>query len=144
MVIKEILKSKFPLIRDVFWEKELNNMFLRIEVNLHDLNEVASISRDISNFLDTIEKDVEYNNYYLDVYSVGTDVPIAWEDLSQHIDQQISVELSEKVNDRWAFTGKLLFANEAKLTIEWNAKGQFRKQDITSDKIKSLKTTAKV
>ena len=141
MNIKEILQNNFPVVNDAKFEKEAGADFLRVEVNLTKMDDVTEISRKISDFLDTV-KELE-DEYFLDIYSSGTDKALELNDLSQHIDSYVKVVLVKQIKDNQEFLGNLIADEEDKIIIKWNAKGQFRKQEILKENIKSVNLYAK-
>lgn len=142
MDIKSKLKEKFSAVNDAFFEKEANMNFLRVEVKFKDLNEVVNISKEISDYLDQIDK--SDNEYYLDVYSSGTDQEIKVEDLKNNISESVQVELNKAIKTHMEFIGELLEANDEEIIVKWNAKGQFRKQVIAIDNIKVIRKYSQI
>lgn len=69
MDIKTKLISKFPVIIDVYYEKEGQNHFLRVETKLKKLDQIEQLTHQVSKFLDEIN--YSDSNYYLDIFSSG-------------------------------------------------------------------------
>lgn len=136
MNIEQKLKDKFTKINKAFFEKESGNDFLRVEVEPKTLDEVTKLSREISDYLDEI--DTNDNEYILDVYSSGTDKVIAIDELANFTEEHIQITLNEAVKDKETYEGKIVEINESNVIIRWNAKGQFRKQEIEKDNIKQI------
>ena len=141
MNIEKQLKEKFTQINKAFLEEESGNDFLRIEVNLKSLDEITLLSREISSYLDEIDQ--ELGEYFLDVYSSGTDTSIEIKDLEKHLEANVLVTLNELIKEYDSFEGTLIEVKDETITIKWNAKGQFRKQEINKNNIKNIKLYAK-
>lgn len=141
MQIEKKLQDKFTQINNAYFEEDRSTKFLRVEVNLKSLDEIAMLSREISAYLDTVDHDIE--EYYLDVFSSGTDQSLDINDLDKHLEANVFVELNEDIKDYKSFEGTLIEVTEEKIVVKWNAKGQFRKQEIQKNNIKDIKLYAK-
>lgn len=141
MQIEKKLQEKFTQINKAYFEEDRSTRFLRVEVNLKSLDEIAMLSREISAYLDTVDHDIE--EYYLDVFSSGTDQSLDINDLDKHLEANVFVELNEEIKDYKSFEGTLIEVTEEKIVVKWNAKGQFRKQEIQKNNIKDIKLYAK-
>lgn len=141
MSIKEKLKEKFNVINDAFFEKEAGVTFLRVEVALKSLDDVTKVSREISDYLDEIDN--TDNEYFLDVYSSGTDKKIEISEIKNFLNQNVFVALKARIKDKKEFEGTLVEIDEENITIKWNAKGQIRKQQVSLDNISEIKQYAK-
>lgn len=141
MDVKQTLQAKFPEVSDAFFEKEGSMLFLRVEVSLKTLDDVSKLSREISDFLD--QNDPTEKEYYLDIYSSGAESTIAINDLKNYVDQYVSIDLNSKVKDKLNYEGTIIEADEQKILVKWNAKGQFRKQEIELTNIKTAKLAIK-
>lgn len=141
MSIKEKLKAKFEVVNDAFFEKEAGAQFLRVEVALKSLDDVIEVSRKISDYLDEIDN--TDSEYFLDVYSSGTDKKIEISEIKSFLNQNIFVSLKARIKDKKEFEGTLVEIDENTITIKWNAKGQIRKQQIALDNISDIKQYAK-
>ena len=141
MDIKQKLQTKFPEVKDAFFEKELGALFLRVELTIRDFDLVVKKSNEISAFLD--ENEPTEKEYFLDVYSAGTETLIELENLKDHIDAYVQVKLEKPIKDKDIFIGNLLEVNEQNIIVRWNAKGQFRKQEIELSNIKSVNLATK-
>lgn len=141
MNVKEELQKKFAEVKNAFFEKEGTLNFLRVEVGLSSLEEVTKISREISDHLDTIyDSDKEY---FLDIYSSGTEKTVSWDEAMENIDQNIALTIRDKINDKNNFEGRLLSINEDELEIRWNLKGQIKTTKINKENILEIKLSAK-
>ena len=142
MDIKELLQKEIKEVRNAFLDKEFNMNFLRVEVSTNDLKTIEEISKRISTLLD--EKDPIEGEYFLDVFSPGTDQEFNPKDSKNYINEHIKIELFKNINDKKEFIGDLVDANDEIITIKWNAKGQFRKTKISIDNIKIIKKYSKI
>ena len=142
MNLEKRLLEKFDKINKAYFETEMGMKFLKVEVNIRDLDSITEISREISNYLDEIDKTDDV--YYLDVFSPGTDENFEPNESNKHIGEDVQIELTRHVKDMNEFIGELLEADDERIIIRWNAKGQFRKQEIAIDNIKSIKKYIKV
>ncbi|CAM9118034.1 hypothetical protein MYMA111404_01935 [Mycoplasma marinum] len=139
----EKLQAKFgEKIIKASWEEEAGSKFLRIAVREPNLDKLTLISREISDYLDTIDN--SDSEYFLDIASEGTEKNISFEDLGGMQNENISVILKRPIKDKIQFEGELLEKCEDNLTIRWNAKGQFRKQNIHIENIEKINLSAKV
>lgn len=141
MDVKQTLQTKFPQVSDAFFEKEGTMLFLRVEVSLKTLDDVSKLSREISDFLD--QNDPSEKEYYLDIYSSGAESIINTNELKNFIDKYVSIDLNSKVKDKLNYEGTIIEADEKKIIVKWNAKGQFRKQEIELTNIKTAKLAIK-
>ncbi len=143
MTILENLKVKFgKKITSVKWEEEDGATFLRVEVQEPKLSELTILSKDISNYLDDIDQTDK--EYYLDIFSEGTDKELSFEVIKKYIEKNILVTLTRPIKNKIQFEGILLEADEEKIIVKWNAKGQFRKQIIVKEDIDKINLSAKV
>ena len=143
MNIKDSLKNKFAgKINDCFFEEENGYKFLRVEVNYKNMPDVLFISKEISSFIDEIDQSEK--KYILDVYSSGAEIIIDIRDLKDYLNKNILINLNKEIKIKTSFEGQLLEIDNNHLKIRWNAKGQFRKQDINFEDIKNIKLSLKV
>ena len=142
MEIKELLQKEIKEVRNAFLDKEFNMNFLRVEVSTKDLKSIEEISKRISALLD--EKDPIDGEYFLDVFSPGTDQEFDPKDSKDHINEHVKVELFKNIKDMDEFIGDLIDADDENMTIKWNAKGQFKKTQISIDNIKIIKKYSKI
>ncbi|NQZ29188.1 MAG: hypothetical protein HRT98_02275 [Mycoplasmatales bacterium] len=143
MTILESLKTKFgDKITYVKWEEEFGATFLRVEVQEPKLNELTILSKEISDYLDTIDQTDK--EYFLDIFSGGTDKEVSFDELSEMIEENILVTLVRPIKDKIQFEGTLIEVDSEGLTIKWNAKGQFRKQKLAKEDIEKMNLSAKV
>ncbi|MGZ9413194.1 hypothetical protein ACXX84_01870 [Mycoplasma sp. AC157] len=132
MDILEKLKENFSSILEAYFEKEGSLNFLRIKTNFTDLNDIEKISRKISDFLD--KEDSIKEEYYLDVFSKGSDIDINIENIEEFINKKIQIWFNEKD----FIIGKLIQNNENTLLLEINLKGRMKKEEINKEKIEKI------
>lgn len=142
MTTEEKLKQNFKEINKAYFEREFGVDFLRVEVTHRKIEDVTLITEKISNYLDEIDKSDQ--KYYLDVFSPGTDEVIDIKELSNFINDNVYVSLKKSINGMNEFIGQLLSNENEIIIVRWNAKGQFRKQEIAIDNIEIIKKYAKV
>ncbi len=143
MDIKNNLIEKFgAVISKAFIEKEASNTFLRVELDEKNLDTIIKISKEISIYLDEI--DYLEDDYFLDVYSSGTEKSIEIENAKDHIEDNVLVSVNEVIKGQKSFEGTLLEVDQDSLLIRWNAKGQFRKQKIEFKNIEELRLSSKI
>lgn len=142
MDITELLKKEFALVNKAYFETESGTNFLRIEVNLREINKIAKLSSKISLFLDHNNPSKEI--YYLDIFSPGTDIEFESIKSENYIGRNVLVKLKNNIKNITEFKGELLSFEKNKIIIKWNAKGQFRKQVIAIDNIELIKTFTSV
>lgn len=142
MDIEKTLKNEFKEVNKSFFEKDMGMNFLRVEVSTRNLQELTNISKKISEFLDI--NDPSDGDYYLDVFSPGTDETINIKDLSNFIECNVLVNLKKHIKEKNEFIGTILSVDEKELIIKWNAKGQFRKQIIAIENIEQINKYTKL
>lgn len=138
----EKIKTVFKDINTVALVQRSGQTFLEIEVNLKTIAEVENISRQISTYLD--ENEDFDSNYFLDIFSSGTDHQIKIQDLENYQGKNLEINLKHPIKDKESFEGTLIKLTPSMLTIKWNAKGQFRNQEIALNTIDKIKTKAKI
>ncbi len=134
--LEELQKSINNKILSVKMVKEDRMNFLRIEVLEPNLDKLTEISKEISNYLDS--KEFSEKEYFLDIQSAGTEKPFILSEVKTRINKNVKVVLKRPLKDKVEFEGKLVEVEENKITISWNAKGQFRKQKIENENIKQI------
>ncbi|MCK5945845.1 MAG: hypothetical protein KAG04_01095 [Mycoplasmataceae bacterium] len=143
MKIQDELFNKFGnKINKVYFETENSHNFLRVELNLNEMNAVVALSREISAFLDTVE--FSENDFILDIFSAGAEINIETNKLDGYVGENINVELIKEIKGKKSFEGELISLEEDTLNIKWNAKGQFRKQNINFSEVDSINLSLKV
>ncbi len=115
MDIKQTLQANFPEVKDAFFEKDANSLFLRIEVSLKTLDEVVSLSRIISDYLDLHEPTEK--DYFMDIYSSGAEPFLELENLGQYLEKNILLKLKSKIKEKIDFEGKLLSVDQQSISL---------------------------
>ena len=142
MTIEKKIEEKFEYVNKAYFEKEMGMNFLRVEVSFRDINEIIRVTNEVSNYLDEIDK--TDSKYYLDIFSPGTDEEIKIDKLKDHIGEYVQVELNSPVKTMMEFIGEIISVEKDVITVKWNAKGQFRKQELNIDNIKKINKYAKI
>jgi len=115
MNIADKIKDQFELVNKVYFEKEDNFNFLRVEVNLSNLEKVTALSREINKFVD--ENDNSEEEFYLDIFSSGTEKEIDKNNLQEQKGQNVLVKLNKHIKEKDSFEGELLEAENESITI---------------------------
>lgn len=142
MTIDAKIKNSFEEVTKAYFEKEANANFLRVEVIHRDMDKITELSRKINEFVD--ENDKSDAQYFLDIFSPGTDEEFDVASASEHVGKNIYVSLNKNISSNEFFIGELIEVKENEITVKWNAKGQFRKQPIDKENIKMIKHYAKI
>ena len=142
MEIEKILKNNFKYIQKVSFKKEINDYFLKIQVSFESLDKITNASKEISIFLD--KNNFTNKNYFLDVFSPGTDKEFEPKDSKKFIGHNIYVELHKQLKNKTKFIGELVSFENNEIKIKWNLKGQIKKQKINIDNIKVIKNYVKL
>lgn len=137
MDINEILTKNFPEVNKAFFEKEAGIRYLRVEVKHTKMSEIAELSKEINTFLDN--NDPSDENYYLDIFSPGTDQTFDPKNSNEYIGENVLISLKKHVKEKNEYIGELLSFDGSEIVVRWNAKGQFRKQEIAIDNIELIK-----
>lgn len=143
MNIEKELQQKFGnTVNKVFLEKRGPLLFLNVELNLTDFDEVVSASRNISAHLDEIN--YSDDEYFLDIYSKGTELELDLSNVNEYLNKSVSIDLKKSVKSKIEFIGDLVEVKEDSLILRWNAKGQFRKQELEFKNIENIKLFTKI
>ncbi|QJR44277.1 hypothetical protein [Mycoplasma miroungirhinis] len=134
-IIDEILKKFTTQISYCKWLNTPEGRFLSIELNTHDLKEVNLITKEINNFIDEIDTNV---NYYLDIFSKGIDLNIPFDELNNYIDKKIEITLNQPYKDKKVIEIILKENKIDELFGKINNKGQFQKIYIKKDNINKI------
>lgn len=142
MTLEEKIKNEFNEITKAYFDKEAGAKFLRIEVIHRDIDKITDLSRRLNTFID--ENDKSDTQFYLDVFSPGTDQEFDVAQAQENVGKNIYVEVNKQINSIGYFIGELVEANDEEIIVKWNNKGQFRKQQIEKSNIKMIKHYAKI
>lgn len=114
------------------------NDLIEVIAKSNNLEDVSKLTRQIYDFVDELDATFWEKNQ-LDVSSCGHDLVIDIKNISEFIEQKLIVICSTVVNKRLEYIGHIIEYNKQSLIIKWNAKGQFRKQEILWTNIKEIK-----
>ena len=143
MDIKTILLKKFEnTVKDAFLEKRDGFNFINVELKLSRFDDVITMSKKISEYLDEI--DYSEDEYFLDIYSSGTEQDIELKNVTEYLNQSVQIKLKKSIKGNEEFIGDLVEADDLKVKVLWNAKGQFRKQEINLEDIENIKLFTKI
>lgn len=116
--------------------------YLDVELPDADLKSIEIKSKLISLILDEIDKSDE--QYYLNVYSSGTEKEINIQNINLFIEQYLSIKLNKPLLDKLIWEGDLVENNLTNIVLKVNNKGRFQKLSIDKTNIAYIKTTAKL
>ncbi|WP_029513692.1 LSm family protein [Mycoplasmopsis primatum] len=134
---KKVLTDKFEgQIIDVQKTNEDGITFLDITVSSKDLNSVDKLTKQINDFIDQLEANIDFDS--LLVHSPGFTLDYKTDELEKHIGEKLDIKLFKSLNKFDFYTGELLADNEKSILIKWNCKGQFRNLEIDKQNIKSV------
>lgn len=136
--LTNILKDYEFKIFSIKTKREFGENILEILLKGPNLNtdNLAEVHTKLFEVLEDGDLD---DNYYLELSSVGAEYPLtSLEEIKNHIDVYVYVE-TNKFKD----FGYILSVEDDVVTIEYNAKGQFRKIKIEYDTINKIRTSVK-
>ncbi|MCK5866854.1 MAG: hypothetical protein KAG14_00500 [Mycoplasmataceae bacterium] len=141
MNITELIKKNFNSVIESYFEEEFGNKFLRVCIDETDLGKLAKISSEINKYVDEVDKTDDA--YFLDIFSPGTDKTFDVDKSQDYINKNVRVFLKSRVKTFLTFEGELITVEDETLTIRWNDKGQFRKQQLEFNNIEKIETYIK-
>ena len=141
MIDKLMRKLDFKLLNCQFSKRD-NLLFLDIEIDSPTLVEIEKKSKIISNILDEIDQTDK--EYYLNIYSSGTEKNIDWENIHDYLEENIKIKLINPSLDSHDFEGTLIEVNESSIKMKINMKGCFRKLEFQNSNIKQFKQSIKL
>ena len=106
------------------------------------MQKIEHKSRIISNILDEIY--VTDQNYYLNIYSTGTEKEVKIDNLNLFLNSYLFFELKKQILDKNKWEGTLIENNNDHVVLKVNKKGRFQKITISKDNIVFVKTTARL
>lgn len=137
------LKEKINFkINSIQFVKREGLTFLDIEIPETSLNEIEKKSKIILNLINEI--DDTNTDYYLNVYSEGTEKEIDIKNINLFIDQYILIKTNNHYLDKSEWEGHLIENNINDIVLKINNKGRFQKLKINKKDISFIKTTAKL
>ena len=132
----DILKLGYHLF-DVKYNKSEKILSVIIDESL-DLDRIEELSKKISKLMDKYDKD--YDNYILDVCSVGIERPLRnIEEVKENTGQYVLIKTSNKT-----ITGTIKKVKDEIISLEYMDKNIKKMQDINYKDIKKIHRTVKV
>ncbi|MBR4025883.1 MAG: hypothetical protein IKJ03_02900 [Mycoplasmataceae bacterium] len=137
------LKKKIDFeISSIQFVKRDGIKYLDIEIPETDLQKIEHKSRIISNILDEIY--LTDQNYYLNIYSTGTEKEIKIDNLNLFLNSYLFFELKKQILDKNKWEGTLIENNNDHVVLKINKKGRFQKITILKENIVFVKTTTRL
>ncbi|UUD36718.1 Uncharacterised BCR, YhbC family COG0779 [Mycoplasmopsis californica] len=132
--MKEKILNKF---RDLISSITIKNDLVEIESIFDNLDDVSALSKKITDYIATIDETF-LQKYNIEVFSKGTEIDINQHNLQNFVENKLKVVCNKTVNKHNEYIGQIIEHNNEFIVIKWNAKGQFRKQQITWDDIDKI------
>ena len=137
------LKEKINFkINSIQFVKREGLTFLDIEIPETSLDQIEEKSKIILNLIHEIDDD--NIDYYLNVYSEGTEKEIYLKNINLFIGQYLLVKTNKHYLDKVEWEGPLIENNINDIVIKINNKGRIQKLKINKKDISFIKTTAKL
>ncbi len=137
------LKEKINFkINSIQFVKREGLTFLDIEIPESSLIQIEEKSKIILNLINEI--DDSNINYYLNIYSAGTEKEIELKNINLFIDQYLLVKTHKHYLNKIEWEGYLIENNINNIVIKINNKGRKQKLKIDKKDISFIKTTAKL
>ncbi len=137
------LKEKIDFkINSIQFVKREGLTFLDIEIPESSLIQIEEKSKIILNLINEI--DDSNINYYLNIYSSGTEKEIELKNINLFIDQYLLVKTHKHYLNKIEWEGYLIENNINDIVIKINNKGRKQKLKIDKKDISFIKTTAKL
>lgn len=137
------LKEKINFkINSIQFVKREGLTFLDIEIPESSLIQIEEKSKIILNLINEI--DDSNINYYLNIYSAGTEKEIELKNINLFIDQYLLVKTHKHYLNKIEWEGYLIENNINDIVIKINNKGRNQKLKIDKKDISFIKTTAKL
>ncbi len=119
-VISEYLDCRDMELVELIYRQEGRDLVLRLLVDYPEggitLGECAELNTQIGNLLD--EKDIIQQNYILEVSSPGIDRPLKTKnDFLRSLDKEVRFFLSQPLNGKLEWCGKVVQADDDKVTV---------------------------
>lgn len=118
-------------------------LFLDIELPDTNLKSIEEKIKIISSIIDEIDDKV-HENYYLNVFSSGTEKEINLKDINLFINASVNIKTHVPYFDKHQWDGQILENNNEFLILKINNKGKIQKVKILKKDINKIKTTAKI
>lgn len=137
--LEAILENYNIEIYSVKTKREFGEKILEILLKGKNLNSdlLAEIHQQL---FDKLEDDDMDDDYYLELSSVGAEYDLnSLEEVIEHVGSYITLETTS-----YKAIGTLLSVEGSELTLEYNAKGQFRKLKIEYGDLVKIRTSVKI
>ena len=124
--------------------KEKGDLILSIvvdKVDPIDMNEIVSISEQLSAFLDEIDN--SDTAYILDVSSLGAEKPLKVESLKDYVGRYVNVHINNAIDGENIFEGTLLEVTDDSITVEYRIKTRVKKVVILQSNIYKIRLAIK-
>ncbi len=129
-------------INSIQFVKRDGLVFLDIELPEKSLNEIEKKSKIILDIIN--EVDNSDSDYYVNIYSSGTEKEINLKNINFYLDQYILIKVNKPYLNKNELEGHLVENNINDLVIKINNKGRIQKLKILKEDIHFIKTTAKI
>lgn len=106
-----------------------------------DMNEIVSISENLSSYLDEI--DDSETPYLLDVSSLGAEKPLKIEELKNYVGRYVNVHVTNALQGENIFEGDLKEVSEDSITVEYRIKTRVHKVVILLSNIYKIRLAIK-
>lgn len=137
------LKKQLPFnIISISFNQREGFKFLDIELDEKDLNAIEEKTQIILKALNQIDQ--SNDEYFLNVYSSGTEKEISKNNLNNHLEEYIHIKTSKQYLDKSEWEGHLKTISQNEIILLVNNKGRFQKLKIDMDDINYIKKTAKL
>ena len=134
--LKAFLKKEDMKLYDLSYKRKDNILEVTLDESL-DLNELEVISNKISNFMDSIDEDMD--QYLLDVNTVGIERPIRnLEEVKKAIGNYVFIKTKDK-----AINGNLISLEEEVLTVSYKDKTTVKQLKIDYKDVKEMRYAVK-
>ena len=132
----DIEKVGYHLL-DLKFNKSENILSVIIDESL-DLNEIETLSRKVSKFMD--KYDESFNNYILDVCSAGIERPIkTLEEVKKNVGEYVNIKTDKKTIE-----GTIKKVKGNIITVEYMNKNIKKVEDVNFAKIKKIRKAVKI
>ena len=124
--------------------KEKGDLILSIvvdKVDPIDMNEIVSISEQLSAFLDEIDN--SDTAYILDVSSLGAEKPLKVESIKDYVGRYVNVHINNAIDGENIFEGTLLEVTDDSITVEYRIKTRVKKVVILQSNIYKIRLAIK-
>lgn len=143
-MFKKLLENLDFNVNKINFIKRENIWYLDIEIPCDNLDEITQKTKTISTLLDDKKVFDTDKEYYLNVFSTGTEQEINIDDLKNHINENVFIEFQKTTFNLNFVEGYLMDVWENEIILKINLKGLITKKTIEKKNIKFIKKTAKI